>query len=322
MKLVPSHCNSPESHVSEKVLRAFVRFVSFCDCSGCGSAARCSLGPAHPFYVRKNRQGPMPFRVGTALVVTLFALAARAFAAEPTTAPRSDQAGGQACETRFLSGWTLHVSRDLLRTNATATARALQLLAAQLEYIARVVPKAAAAELQKVPLWISPAYPGTPPRAEYHPDAGWLREHGRDPAMAKAVEFTNVRIFEPETRRMPVFVLHELAHAYHDRVLGFDEPRIQAAYRKAKAGGQYDRVQRRDAQGRVSTGRAYALTDPKEYFAESTEAFFGTNDFFPFTRPELAEHDPAICRLLEELWGAGKPNQGPSPASPPAAAAK
>jgi hypothetical protein len=29
--------------------------------------------------------------------------------------------------------------------------------------------------------------------------------------------------------------------------------------------------------------KAYATTDPKEYFAEISEAYFGKNDFYPFT---------------------------------------
>jgi len=133
-------------------------------------------------------------------------------------------------ETREISSWTVHISRALLlATNGPATDRALELLGAQLAEMVRRVPPDALAELRKVPLWISPEYPGVKPRAEYHPDAGWLREHGRDPAMAKAVEFTNVRIFESETRRMPNFTLHELAHAYHDRVLpgGFENASIK-----------------------------------------------------------------------------------------------
>ena len=112
----------------------------------------------------------------------------------------------------------MHISRDLLATKAETTSLALKLLAAQLEGIVRVVPPAAVAELQKVPLYFSPEYPGGRPGAAYPPDAGWLREHGRDPVMAKGVEFTNIRIFEAETRRMPNFALHELAHSYHDRV--------------------------------------------------------------------------------------------------------
>jgi cyclophilin family peptidyl-prolyl cis-trans isomerase len=210
--------------------------------------------------------------------------------------------GGIQRETRDISGWTVHISRDLLATNAEATRLALRLLAAQLEGVVRVVPPAAVAELRKVSLWISPEYPQTPPRAEYHPDANWLREHGRDPAMAKGVEFTNVRIFESETRRMPVFALHELAHAFHDRVLGNNHAGIEAAYEEAKASGKYDKVQRRDARGRVSIARAYAMTAPQEYFAETTEAFFGTNDFFPFIRADLKQHDPEMFALLEKLW--------------------
>ena len=208
----------------------------------------------------------------------------------------------QARETRLIAGWTVQVSRALLATNAEATGQALKLLTAQLEHIVRVVPPPAVAELRQVMLWVSPEYPNTPPRAEYHPDAGWLRAHHRDPAMAKGVEFTNVRIFESETKRMPVFALHELSHAYHDRVLGNDHAGIKAAYEQAKASHRYDQVARRDARGRVSTERAYALTNPQEYFAETTEAFFGTNDFFPFTRDELKQHDPKMFQLLAELW--------------------
>ena len=208
-------------------------------------------------------------------------------------------------ETRVIAGWTVRVHSACLATNAVATARALELLKAQLEQIVRVVPPPAVAELQKVQLWVSPEYPGIVPRAEYHPSAGWLREHGRDPAMAKGIEFTNVRIFEAETRRMPNFALHELAHAYHDRFLpqGFKNALIKAAYEKAKASGMYDRVKRRDAEGRERWDRAYAMTNPQEYFAETTEAFFATNDFFPFTREELKRHDPEMFKILARLWG-------------------
>jgi len=208
-------------------------------------------------------------------------------------------------DTRLLAGWTVHVSKGLLDKEPTATARALELLQAQLEEIVRVVPTAAVGELQKVPLWISPEYPGVKPCAEYHPDAGWLRQHGRDPAMAKSVEFSNVRIFEAETRRMPNFTLHELAHAYHDRVLpgGFGNREIKTAWEKAKASGKYDRVEQRFGDGRTANVRAYAIADPQEYFAESTEAFFSRNDFYPFTRDELRRHDPEMFELLAKLWG-------------------
>jgi len=33
-----------------------------------------------------------------------------------------------------------------------------------------------------------------------------------------------------------------------------------------------------------------------------TEAWFGTNDFFPFVRPEVRRHDPEGADLLERLY--------------------
>lgn len=205
---------------------------------------------------------------------------------------------------RQISGWTVHVNPRLLSGQAEQTARALELLKQQLDEINRVVPAPALAELKKVPLYFSPQYPGVGAKAEYHPGAGWLKDNGRDPAMAKAVEFTNIAIFEKEVRRMPNFALHELAHAYHDRVLGYSEPRIAAAHAKAKASGSYDKVERRDAEGKTHIDKAYAMTNPQEYFAESTEAYFSRNDFFPYNREELKKHDPDFYALLETIWNA------------------
>jgi hypothetical protein len=219
---------------------------------------------------------------------------------------RDNAANGDSLrETRRIEGWAVHIHHDLLAKEAEATAKALELLEEQLREVIRVVPTAAVAELQKVPLYFSPEYPGTGPSAEYHPGAGWLASNGRDPVMAKCVEFTNIRVFEEDTRRMPNFALHELAHAYHDRYLpqGYANPEIKAAYEKAKAGGTYEQVERVDSQGNKRIDRAYALTNPAEYFAEATEAFFCRNDFFPFTNEELKKHDPEMFELLGKLWG-------------------
>jgi putative heme-binding domain-containing protein len=208
-------------------------------------------------------------------------------------------------ETRTLRGWTLHVNRELLAADARQTAKALDLLDRQLEDITKMVPKAAVAKLQKVPLYFNPEYTGVRPSAEYHPGADWLRRNGRDPAMARGVEFTNVRIFQKEVNRMPWFVLHELAHGYHDRELpkGFANPEIAGAYARARESGKYDRVERHFGNGRPNTfEKAYAMTTPMEYFAEMTEAYFGRNDFFPFTRDELKTHDPDMFELLGKLW--------------------
>ena len=48
------------------------------------------------------------------------------------------------------------------------------------------------------------------------------------------------------------------------------------------------------------------LSTPMEYFAETSEAYFGQNDVFPFVKVELKRHDPNMYSLLEELWGVEK----------------
>src|SRR6185295_15022424 len=182
-------------------------------------------------------------------------------------------------QTRLVEGWTVQIRDELLGEEKAVTEKALELLALQLKEIVRVVPAPAVAKLREVTLWFSPPYPGVRPTAEYHPGRDWLVSKGRNPDMAKSVEFTDVRDFEKETRRMPNFTLHELAHGYHDRVLGFNNPGIKAAYDRAKASGTYDAVERWFGNGKPNTTeRAYAMTSPQEYFAESTEAFFVRND--------------------------------------------
>ena len=210
-------------------------------------------------------------------------------------------------QTRSIEGWTVAINKRLLQgPEADRTAQSLELLAGQLKEIVRVVPAPAVAKLREVKLWFSPEYPNVSPRAEYHPGAGWLRDHGRDPTMARGIEFTNVRVFEAETKRMPNFALHELAHAYQDQVLagGFANVQIKGLYERAKAGGSYDKVERWHGNGRPNTHeRAYAITNPMEYFAEATEAFFTQNDFYPFNREQLKQHDPEMEQLLAKLWG-------------------
>ncbi|HRF60974.1 MAG TPA: hypothetical protein PLH94_13805 [Fimbriimonadaceae bacterium] len=207
--------------------------------------------------------------------------------------------------TRDVQGWKLHIRKELLDDeNRAETEKAVRLLEQQLAAVKKTVPNGAVAELVKVPLYFSPTYPKTVPSAAYHPGAKWLQENGRDPAMVQSIEFTNIAVFEPETRRMPAFALHELAHAFHDRVLpgGFQNPEIIAAFEKAKAGGVYDSVPRKDAEGKITLEKAYGMNNPMEYFAESTEAFFFENDFYPFTSLQLKQVDPVGHALVGKLW--------------------
>lgn len=206
-------------------------------------------------------------------------------------------------EKRMIEGWTVQINSKLLEKDKATTERAIVLLTDQLKTIKRDVPLAAVTKLQKVTLWFSTEYKGVRPTAEYHPGAQWLRDNGRDPIMVHGVEFTNVANFEREVERMPLFVLHELAHSYHDQILGFNNKQVEAAYQHAKASGKYDLVQRwLGTKFADKPEKAYAMNNAQEYFAEGTEAFFGRNDFFPFTRDELKQTDMELFLLLNLVW--------------------
>jgi hypothetical protein len=206
-------------------------------------------------------------------------------------------------EKRQIEGWTVQINVKLIEQDKPLLESGIILLTEQLQKIKRLVPKPAVAKLQRVTIWFSPEYSGVRPTAEYHPGAKWLKENGRDPVMAKGVEVTDLRILDKEIKRMPVLFLHELAHSYHDQVLGFNNPEIEAAYQHAKASGKYDLVKRwLGTKFAEKPERAYAMTNAQEYFAEGTEAYFGQNDFFPFNRKELEQTDPELSKLLSEVW--------------------
>ena len=121
-------------------------------------------------------------------------------AALPLTA--STFAAEIAREKRTVEGWTVLVNERLLKEDKEGTEKGIEILRAQLQEVARLVPAPAVARLREVTLYLSPEYPGVRPTAEYHPGAGWLRDHGRDPAMEKGIEFTDVRNFESEAKRI------------------------------------------------------------------------------------------------------------------------
>jgi dipeptidyl-peptidase-4 len=96
----------------------------------------------------------------------------------------------------------------------------------------------------------------------------------------------------------PLYV-QPLAHAYHHQVLGYDDASVRAAFEHAAASGTYDDVLYCDG----SRKKAYALNNDTEFFAELSEAWFGTNDFFPFVQAEVLASDPTSAAMLRKAWG-------------------
>jgi len=202
---------------------------------------------------------------------------------------------------KHIEGWTVYVDPQLLEgEHAELGERALKMLANHLQRIAILLPEDRLEKMRKLEIWIEYEHPKLH-TMQYHPNPAWLKEHGHDPRLAKKVHIPRAAqlLSRQQMFKHPAVVLHELAHAYHDQFLGFDDPRIIKAYQQAMKTGKYEKVL-------AHTGRYvrhYAATNPKEYFAEGTEAYLYRNDFYPFVRAELKEFDPTLHDLLAEIWG-------------------
>ncbi|MEM9895593.1 MAG: hypothetical protein AAF789_04425, partial [Bacteroidota bacterium] len=83
---------------------------------------------------------------------------------------------------------------------------------------------------------------------------------------------------------------------------GFDYPSIIIAYDAAIESSLYDSVAFHTGNGNYETVTSYAKTNKLEYFAELTETYLGENDFFPFVRNELENHDSLGYQVLKSIW--------------------
>ena len=225
--------------------------------------------------------------------------------AQPDSKPKERQAEGGAGfdpVVRKMEGWTVHIDPSLLEggENAELGARCLRMLGDHLNRITLLLPEDRLAKMRTCEIWIEHQHPSMG-AMQYHPSEGWLRNNGHDPRLAKKVHIPRAAalVSRGQLIKHPAVVLHELAHAYHDQILGFGHEGIVGAYRKAMDDKSYEEVM-------LYTGRTvkhYATTNHKEYFAEGTEAYFYRNDFYPFVRAELKEHDPTLHAELETIWG-------------------
>ncbi len=198
---------------------------------------------------------------------------------------------------QHISGWRVMINEDLLADKSGVGDQAIATLKEKLDEIKQLVPGTACEKLMGVTIWLG-VNDGSAPCAEYHPSRDWLQRNGYNPEKAKCVEIGCAENFVKWINHQPAMVLHELSHAYHDQVLGFSHREIAAAWRAAKESGDYDSVDH--VQGRKR--EHYALTNPQEFFAEASEAYFSRNDFFPFVKAELEKHDPQAFALVKKLW--------------------
>ena len=193
-----------------------------------------------------------------------------------------------------FNSWQIYLEKTDHSKNSTIQKAYIQ-LQRDLTSIEQLFPQKILKEFKKVNIWIS--Y-NTQAGAAYHPSEQWLKNNNRNPKMAKSIEIQNATHYVEWLKHQPMIILHELSHAYHHQVLGFNHEGIKKAFENAKQQGIYESVEH--VSGKKQ--KAYAMSNDKEYFSELTEAFFGKNDFFPFTKGELKNHDPTGYKIMKKIW--------------------
>ncbi|MEX2214655.1 MAG: hypothetical protein WD768_11035 [Phycisphaeraceae bacterium] len=228
------------------------------------------------------------------LAAALFCLQSSAFSQVPKKL-RPPNDATDTYEVLKLRGWTLRISHRF-KPHDDLKKEVLEEVDSQLRRITLLVGEKALAELRKTEIWIEHEFPG---RAQYHPNRQWLTDNGYNPEKTGTIEIAHAKGFLEWRDRTVMTLLHELAHAYHDKSLGFEEPRVIAAYEAAKKSGRYDKILR----DKGYMIKHYAMDNHKEYFAEMVEAYFWCNDYYPFVYGELKEFDPQGFKVMEDIFG-------------------
>lgn len=120
----------------------------------------------------------------------------------------------------------------------------------------------------------------------------WMRDNDYDVQKHLDVQF-NKRFAVNESNSI---VFHELAHAYHARHLEIDDPKIADLFALAK--GQATRAFDKCPRGETP----YAFTDPEEFFATFSQAYFGSTCAYPNNRNIIKLYHPEIALFLKEVW--------------------
>jgi len=205
-------------------------------------------------------------------------------------------------EIRNIEGWTVYTNRALFAEHPEETAQTLEHLRWELYQIRLAAPAEAVALIQaNTPIWIEWDEKVS---LSYHPSRQWLGD--RDyliPADPRSMMSLSVKTHYPDSYRHPFALFHEMAHAYDFYFTGrgqrYGNDELQAGYDRMMATGKYENVLLWNGKYRSH----YACSNRMEYWAESTEAYFAVNDFYPFVRAELRQFDPKQVRIIERYWG-------------------
>ncbi|HEX4589538.1 MAG TPA: hypothetical protein VH120_06395, partial [Gemmataceae bacterium] len=211
-------------------------------------------------------------------------------------------------ERREMEGFTVYINKEVFKHPVDRFGRhPLTVLERELNDLRRILVPRIVSVLQEAPVWAewdrtSRWMPNALALYYHRGSESVLREHDIDERKSGCIEVLSLRILgeqrSPGTALQQIVILHEMAHAVQDRMIGWDNPELLATFQQAVERKLYDEVN--DRFGRRT--RAYARSSPAEYFAEVSCAFLDSCNYFPFNYSQLQGYDPAGFAFVERVW--------------------
>lgn len=188
---------------------------------------------------------------------------------------------------------------------------AIKYIKEDLDHIVSIIPEDALTVMRKRPIWMERNNTHNSSAAWYHTWEGYPESIGDLKEKGKCVEITNYDYYISWSDiNQPLMLLHELCHLYHDQGLGGESNKtINEAYQNAKDKELYKTGWYRNNTNHTSqnqwtkTTDVYCIKTVWEYFAEMCEAYWGENDYYPFNKEQLKEHDAVAFAMMESIWG-------------------
>jgi hypothetical protein len=250
------------------------------------------------------------------LAACLLLSATIVYADDPKPVPKAGKAGPldavEGYKRHTIEGFTLLVNQAVLDADASGFERKpLDVLELELKTVSRLMTPKALGVLRKLLIWVewderqpvSNGRDGTAVAVYYGGHQLSLVRKGMHPLKSKSVTILSMKSLtaahQPKTDAGGCVLLHEIAHAVHDNLLGWENPTIKAAYRLAMERKLYDKSQ-------------YVSTNEAEFFAELTCAYFDQLEYHPRTRDHLKKLDPASFKMLDAVWGAAARKPDPA----------
>ena len=179
---------------------------------------------------------------------------------------------------KSIEGWTVHVDPAMLEggEHAEEGSKALKMLANHLQRISILVPEDRLKKMKTLEIWIEHHHPSLG-AMQYHPSVQWLKSNGHDPRLHRKVHVVRASalLSRGQMLKHPAVILHELAHAYHDQILSFNNKKIIDAFKKAEASKSYEKVLLFNG----STVRHYALSQSQGILRRGHRSLFLSQRF-------------------------------------------